>query len=185
MLSKEELKEHHKLLNAYIKINYLWIFVAIISYKIFKFLNIPNLREILPMLLAGYSYFVMFGLLILQLGVNTVDLLYKHFPCLLNKYVTEKTWLYILVFLSIFLAKKIPFFFVRSATKNLYGKGSLIYKSTLEQYNTLNNYLLVIATIILKALSFDEITQTLVDALFYSTTAMTLLSQAKKKCQYS
>ncbi len=184
MLSKKDLKKHYKILYLYIKVNYLWIFCAIISYKIFKFLNIPNLRKILPILLAGYSFCVLFGISILLFGLRLIDSLYSKCPFLMNKYVTEKTWLYILVFFSLFLAKKIPFYLVTSSLKFLYGKNSITYNSTLTQYNVLNNYLLVIITLILKALTFDEVMQLIVDALFYSTTALTLLSQAneRRKC---
>ena len=64
-------------------------------------------------------------------------------------------------------------------------KNSTEYKRIFNQYHLLNYYFLVAIALVLKALNFTGEEKTLIDALFYTTNALTLFSTARQKASSS
>ena len=64
-------------------------------------------------------------------------------------------------------------------------KNSTEYKRIFKQYHLLNYYFLVAITLVLKALNSTGVEKTLIDALFYTTNALTLFSTARQKASSS
>jgi hypothetical protein len=187
-----EIKHKHELLakdiTGYFKlvsfiyklIHFPWISITCIILKILEIFRIQNLKEFIPMILCGYIYFLMFSLIMLQVLCNFFDELLATYDFLTNSFINDVTYLYFIVFVTIFTCKQIPTIFLKKFIKPS-DKNSLIYKKIFRQYDLLNYYFLVVITLILRALNFSDDAQTLIDALFYTTNALALFSTARQK----
>lgn len=133
------------------------------------------------MLILGYLYFLTFFSIMLSLLCVAMSKLLLHYAFLTTTVVTEKTYLYIIFFISIIVSKHIPTMILNKVIQPSINKNSSDYKMIFDRYHLLNYYFLVAVTLILKALDFTDENQLFVDALFYTTTALTLLSTAREK----
>jgi len=161
-----------------------WIFTACAILKLLKKTKLDNLKALLPLILCGYLYFLMFGLIMLQNGIKLCDKLTTRYPYLINDLITDKTYIYLLVFLTIIIGKHIPTLFLTISIKPFIARNSLEYKKIFRQYHLLNYYFLLLITVFLQALNFTGAGEVLVDALFYTTTALTLISDIKSKATF-
>lgn len=135
------------------------------------------------MLILGYLYSLIFALIILQILCKCAETLINHYTFLINELITEATYLYIIVFISIIISKYIPALLLKIVLCLSITKNSYEYKKTFDQYHLLNYYFLVVITLILKALNFSGYDKILIDALFYTTNALTLFSTARQKAK--
>lgn len=190
---KYECKYKHELLSKDIKgvckvlsiiykiIHFPWILITCFFLKLLELFRITALKNFIPMIVAGYSYFLMLSLIVLQVACKTLDQLIDKYDFLTNSFITEKTYLYIIVLLTILLCKYIPTVFLKAVLKPTIPKNSMEYKRIFRQYHLLNYYFLVVITLFLKALHFNAEAQVLIDALFYTTNALALFSTAREK----
>ena len=162
-----------------------WILSASILLFLLKKLKIDNLKMLLPLVVCGYMYFLMFSLIMIQLGCRLLDYLITVYPFLTNSLINDTTYVYILLLFTILLCKHIPTAFLKLSVKHLFPKNSIEYRRTFRQYHLLNYYFLIVVTLILKALNFEGADKILVDALFYTTTCMALVTTAKEKASNS
>ena len=183
-LNKKDIKSYYMLLFYVFKLIHLpWILLSCLIQKIFELFKIQDLKEYLPMLICGYYYFLMIALFILQLLSKFINILLYHYPFLTNKLITETTYLYLIVFISIIISKHIPTILLKIVLRPFITKNSNEYKKIFDQYHLLNYYFLVGITLILKALNFSDFYKILIDALFYTTNALTLFSTARQKAK--
>ena len=145
--------------------------------------KIQSLKEYLPLLICGYLYFLIFALFIFQILYKFTNTLLSHYTFLTNTLITKNTYLYIIVFISIIISKHIPTLLLKISLRPFIDKNSNNYKEIFNRYHLLNYYFLVLITLILKALNFSDENKILVDALFYTTNAMTLFSTARQKAK--
>lgn len=162
-----------------------WILFTCLILKILELFKIPNLRNYLPMLTCGYLYFLIIALAMIQVLCKYLDKLLCNYTFLTNDWVTESTYLYIIVFFSIVISKHIPTGLLEIVIHPFVNKNSTEYKRIFNQYHLLNYYFLVAITLVLKALNFTGEEKTLIDALFYTTNALTLFSTARQKASSS
>ena len=162
-------------------IHFLWIAVTCIILKILEIFNLQNLRNFLPIILYGYIYFFAISLTILRVSFILCDQLLAMYDFLTNSFINDITYLYLIVFVTIFICQRIPAFVLKQHIKPFINKNSSEYKKIFRQYDLLNYYLLVLITLILKALNFPDDIQILIDALFYTTNALALFSTARQK----
>lgn len=125
----------------------------------------------------------MIALFILQILCKYTQALLSHYSFLTNKLITETTYVYIIVFISIVISKHIPTLFLKIVLHPFITKNSNEYKKIFNQYHLLNYYFLVGITLILKALDFSGVYKIMIDALFYTTNALTLFSTARQKAK--
>lgn len=137
------------------------------------------------MLICGYLYFLIIALTMLQVLCKYLDKLLCNYTFLTNDWVTESTYLYIIVFFSIVISKHIPTGLLKIVIHPFANKNSTEYKRIFNQNHLLNYYFLVAITLVLKALNFTGEEKTLIDALFYTTNALTLFSTARQKANIS
>lgn len=192
-----ELKHKHELLKKNINgaynilsllyklIHFPWILLTYLVLKVLAFFKIQSLKEYLPMLICGYLYFLIIALTMLQVLCKYLDKLLCNYTFLTNDWVTESTYLYIIVFFSIVISKHIPTGLLKIVIHPFANKNSTEYKRIFNQYHLLNYYFLVAITLVLKALNFTGEEKTLIDALFYTTNALTLFSTARQKANIS
>ena len=192
-----ELKHKHELLKKNIKgaynilsllyklIHFPWILLTCFVLKVLAFFKIQSLKEYLPMLICGYLYFLIIALTMLQVLCKYLDKLLCNYTFLTNDWVTENTYLYIIVFFSIVISKHIPTGLLKIVIHPFVNKNSTEYKRIFNQYHLLNYYFLVAIALVLKALNFTGEEKTLIDALFYTTNALTLFSTARQKASIS
>ncbi len=169
------------LIYLYKTIHYPWILLACSVQKILKKLKIQDLEKYLPILVFGYMFFLLSLLSMLQVLCTIIDVILNKYKFLINTYFTETTYLYLIVFISIVITKHIPALFLKWALFPYIDKKSLKFKKILSQYNLLNDYFLVVVTLILKVLNYEVVTKNLVDALFYTTNAFALFSAIEQK----
>lgn len=162
-------------------IHFPWIFLTCLVQKLLMLLRIESLKSYLPMLILGYLYFLTFFSIMLSILCATMSKLLSHYAFLTTTVVTEKTYLYIIFFISIIVSKHIPTMILNKVIQPSINKNSSDYKLIFNRYHLLNYYFLVAVTLILKALDFTDEIKLFVDALFYTTTALTLLSTAREK----
>lgn len=162
-----------------------WILLTCLTLKVLDLFKIQNLRKYLPMLTCGYLYFLMIALIIVQILCGYVDKLLANYSYLTNNYITEETYLYLIVLISIIISKHIPTALLKIVLYPFIKKNSVEYKKIFDQYHLLNYYFLVAITLILKALNFSGEDKILIDALFYTTNALTLFSTARQKAKGS
>lgn len=161
-------------------IHFPWIFSICIILRILKKCKIENLAILLPMIVAGYFIFAVLILETISLGIRFLTgLISKGFS--LGVYFTERTYLFFIVFFSIAIGKGLSYFIVKKFINMYTASNRMENKKLFKQYELLNDYLMIIATFFLKALDFTDGYQYLVDALFYTTTILTLMSAAKGK----
>lgn len=183
-LNKKDIKGIYNLLFFIYKFIHLpWILLSCLIQKILVLFRIQNLKYYLPMLILGYLYSLIFALIILQILCKCAETLINHYTFLINELITEATYLYIVVFISIIISKYIPALLLKIVLCLSITKNSYEYKKTFDQYHLLNYYFLVVITLILKALNFSGYDKILIDALFYTTNALTLFSTARQKAK--
>lgn len=183
-LLKKDINGAYNLLFSIYKLIHLpWILLTCLTQRLLALFKIQRLKEYLPMLVCGYSYFLMIALIILQILCRYVDKLLFNYTFLTNNFITETTYLYLIVFISIIVSKHIPTASLKVVLHPFVTKNSIEYKKIFDQYHLLNYYFLVLITLILKALNFSAEDKILVDALFYTTNAMTLFSTARQKAK--
>ncbi|GEM_PF-1463520 len=183
-LNKEDIKGVYKLYFFIFKFIHLpWILLSCLIQKILELFKIQSLKEYLPMLICGYLYFLIFALFIFQILYKFTNTLLSHYTFLTNTLITKNTYLYIIVFISIIISKHIPTLLLKISLRPFIDKNSNNYKEIFDRYHLLNYYFLVLITLILKALNFSDENKILVDALFYTTNAMTLFSTARQKAK--
>lgn len=85
------------------------------------------------------------------------------------------------MFISIIISKNIPTLALKIVLHPFIAKNSSDYKKIFRQYHLLNYYILVFMTLVLKALDFTDKGEILIDALFYTTNALTLFSTIKER----
>lgn len=185
-LLEKDIKGAYFLLFLFYKLIHLpWIFLTCLTLKLLALFKIQNLKEYLPMLICGYLYFIMIALIILQILCKYVDSLLSNYTFLTNNLITETTYLYLIVFISIIVSKHVPTALLKIVIHPFVIKNSAEYKKIFDQYHLLNYYFLVAITLILKALNFSGEDKLLIDALFYTTNALTLFSTARQKAKNS
>lgn len=183
-LNKENINGIYKFFFFIFKLIHLpWISLSCLVQKILELFKIENLKEYLPILICGYVYFLMIALFILQILCKYIQALLSHYSFLTNKLITETTYVYIIVFISIVISKHIPTLFLKIVLHPFITKNSNEYKKMFNQYHLLNYYFLVGITLILKALDFSGVYKIMIDALFYTTNALTLFSTARQKAK--
>lgn len=170
---------------TYFVIDFPWILLTCFVLKVLAFFKIQSLKEYLPMLICGYLYFLIIALTMLQVLCKYLDKLLCNYTFLTNDWVTEITYLYIIVFFSIVISKHIPTGLLKIVIHPFVNKNSTEYKRIFNQYHLLNYYFLVAITLVLKALNFTGEEKALIDALFYTTNALTLFSTARQKASIS
>lgn len=181
-LNEAEIKGIYKLYYAvFIFIHLPWILLSCLIQKILEFFRIQSLKEYLPMIICGYLYFLIIAIFIFQLLCKCADVLIEHYTFLTNAFVTETTHLYIIMFISIIVSKNIPTLALKIVLHPFIAKNSSDYKKIFRQYHLLNYYILVFMTLVLKALDFTDKGEILIDALFYTTNALTLFSTIKER----
>lgn len=185
-LLRKNIKGAYNILFLLYKLIHLpWILLTCLVLKVLAFFKIQNLKEYLPMLICGYFCFLVIALTMLQISCKLLDKLLCNYTFLTNDWVTENTYLYILVFFSIVISKHIPTGLLKIVIRPFVNKNSTEYKRIFNQYHLLNYYFLVAITLVLKALNFADVEKLLIDALFYTTNALTLFSTARQKASNS
>lgn len=185
-LLKKDIKGAYNLFSLLYKFIHLpWILVVCFTLKILSIFKIQDLRKYLPMLIGGYLYFLMISLVVLQVLCNWLDKLLTDGILPHNNLITEVTYLYIIVLVTIIFSKHIPTGLLKIVIRPFVNKNSLEYRRIFRQYHLLNYYFLVVITLVLKALNFTGIEKILIDALFYTTNALSLLSTAREKANNS
>lgn len=185
-LLKKDIRGVHKLLVLLYELIHLpWILLTCLALKILAFFKIQDLKEYLPILICGYLYFLVIALTMLQVLCGYLDKLLSQYTFLTNDWVTEVTYLYILVFLSIIISKHVPTILLKIAIRPFANKNPQEYKEIFNKYHLLNYYFLVAITLVLKALNFTGEEKILIDALFYTTNALALFSTARQKANNS
>lgn len=181
LLSKD-IKGGYKLFSiAYKAIHFPWIAITCTTLKILEIFKIENLKDFIPMIVCGYTYFAILALIMLRTACKIFDTLIAKYDFLTNNLVNDTTYLYLIVFFTIVVCKHIPTLLLHIAIKPFANKNSIAYKRIFNQYHLLNYYILVVITLILKALNFTGNEKILIDALFYTTNALALFSTAKQK----
>lgn len=160
-----------------------WILLTCLVLKLLALFRIANLKKYLPLLICGYSYFLIVAFTILLTLLKLTYKILTSYTFLTNNYVTETTYLYLIVFISIVISKHVPTVFLKIIIHPFVIKNSSEYKKIFDQYHLLNYYFLVAITLILKALNFTDDEKILIDALFYTTNALTLFSTAFQKAK--
>lgn len=180
-LLKKNIKGAYHILSLLYKLIHLpWILLTCLVLKVLAFFKIQSLKEYLPMLICGYLYFLIIVLTMLQVLCKYLDKILCNYT-----FLTKSTYLYILVFFSIVISKHIPTGLLKIVIRPFVNKNSTEYKRIFNQYHLLNYYFLVAITLVLKALNFTGVEKILIDALFYTTNALTLFSTARQKASSS
>lgn len=180
-LLKKDIKGLFNLLyNFYLLINLPWITLTYIIVLIFKCLKIENLGQYIGLVILIYSYCLIVCFLILIFLCNLFNSLLVNNVIMLNSYFNENTILYFLVFFSILVSKKLQEaalnLFLKKFVKNRYE-----YEKILKQNKLLLYYILIVITFFLKALNLTGTNKEIIDALFYSTNMLTMISTATQK----
>lgn len=158
--------------------HFIWIIIAVLILKILKKIKLYNLKENIPIIIGGYLWSALLIIFALPLCFNY--LINQQAP--IGKYFNEKTYIYFLVFLVIWIFGRIPYLFLKLTNSSLKKLNISKYNKIFDEYSLLNKYLLLIITFFLQALSFDGAEKELIDALFYTTAIFALMSECKKWC---
>lgn len=169
------------LYSIYIIIHFPWILTLCFILRLMEKTKIENLTELLLVIVPLYFNFVIFVLMIFKIGIEVCIMLNNHNILPITTHITEMTYVYMLALISIEIGEKILIFVFKLYVKFIIPSTSPKYNRILKQYNLLNYYVLVIITLMLKAMNFSDGYKYLVDGLFYSTTAFSLISTAKEK----
>ena len=158
-----------------------WVLFVSIFNKVLTILKIQELKQYLPIIFCGQLYFLMIALMLIQFLCKLVNNLIHIYPAMINSVVTEKTYLYVIVLMSIVICRNIPTLVLKLTTYKIIIKNSIEYKKVFSQYHLLNSYFFVVITVILKALDFSNSEKILVDAMFYTSNALALVSTVKNR----
>lgn len=161
-------------------IHFPWIFACCIISLIFNKLKLAAIKYYMTCFIAGSFCFLFSVLALLEYGLKLCSYLTSKYPALLTNYFSEKTYIYFLVFFAILICKPIPLWFVKSAAKITVKKNSIEWKQICRQCDLLTSYIYIVMTFVFTALDFSNTEKILIDALFFSTTILTLLKQVNK-----
>lgn len=164
----------------YLIINFPWIIFTYIVILIEKFLKIENLSKHRGAIILTYLYSLVAAFFLLLVLLNIVNNMLSAQIIELNNYINDITILYFLVFFSILIFKKMQEGLLSIALR-IIEINKFECKKILKQNKLLLYYILIVITFILKAMNLTDEYQNLVDALFYSTNMLTMISTAIQK----
>lgn len=181
-LLKKDIKGFLKIFYyLFIAINFPWVGLGYIFMLVTKWLKIEILREYMTILAAAYSYSLFISLLLLLFLCQITNSLMINGIIRLNIIISQKTILYFLVLISVWACKKLQEGFIKLFLFLDDKSARYKYNNILIKNNLLLFYILILITFIFKALEFSGVYKDLVDALFYSTNMVTMVSTAVQK----
>lgn len=164
----------------YLIINFPWITFTYIVILIEKFLKIENLSKHRGAIILTYSYSLFAAFFLLLIILYIVSYMMSANVVRLNNYINEITMLYLSVFVSILIFKKLQEILL-GISLEIIEKNKVERNKIIKQNKLLLYYILVVITFILKAMNLTDEYKNLVDALFYSTNMLTMISTAIQK----
>lgn len=169
------------LYGLYIGIHFPWILCLCIILKVVNKLKIGDIAPLLPAIIVGYFMQAVVILQIVSLEINVFGKLISKGVLYLGGCITECTYLYFFVLFSITFSLWISNKLVKWLFDMYTSSNTRMNKTMYKQYELLNAYVMILITFFLKAIHFSDVMQNLVDALFYSTTLLTLIIATREK----
>jgi hypothetical protein len=156
-------------------INFFEIAIICLIKKIFKMLKISELEYSMPAILLGYTFFLLVMALLPLFLYYRLDLFISNHDIFARYYIGKTSAVYISVLVSILVGVIGSNIIVFSYAVKIFG----IKINNKEQYNLLNYYFYMIFSVLLKIFEVPEDCKTIIDALFYSMSVVSMISTAR------
>lgn len=161
-----------------------YVFLTFLLTKTLNILKIEDLKDYLFSIIPMYISFIYMGVLFILVEMYVLHNILSKYPSIITNRINLKTYIYIIIFLTIIIFRKLFNYSIKKIITLTTPKNSNQYKLLIKQLHLLNAYFLISITFIFKSLNFSVYENIFVDALFYSISILTLLDNAHSLAQH-